>query len=170
VSERYELGDVDVFTGDAVGRPGERTFYLQARVARQAVSVKCEKQQVAALAQYLLGVLDDLPAVTEQPLDGTLGLVEPLEAAFVLGPISVGVDPHGDRIVLQLNELVDTDDEGNPSEEAMDDQGWVKLALTRGQVLAFCRHATEVVSAGRPACRWCGGPMDPDGHPCPRMN
>jgi hypothetical protein len=26
------------------------------------------------------------------------------------------------------------------------------------------------VAAGRPNCRWCGFPIDPDGHPCPRMN
>jgi hypothetical protein len=27
-----------------------------------------------------------------------------------------------------------------------------------------------VVEAGRPNCRWCGLPMNIDGHPCPRMN
>ena len=34
----------------------------------------------------------------------------------------------------------------------------------------FCDHADDVVGAGRPPCRFCGLPMDPDGHTCPRMN
>ena len=26
------------------------------------------------------------------------------------------------------------------------------------------------IDAGRPDCQWCGNPIDPDGHACPRMN
>jgi uncharacterized repeat protein (TIGR03847 family) len=44
------------------------------------------------------------------------------------------------------------------------------MLLSRGQARAFARHAERVVAAGRPACRFCGGPIDPDGHACPRMN
>jgi hypothetical protein len=35
---------------------------------------------------------------------------------------------------------------------------------------AFVQRAQRVVSAGRPACQFCGGPIDPDGHLCPRAN
>jgi uncharacterized repeat protein (TIGR03847 family) len=35
---------------------------------------------------------------------------------------------------------------------------------------AFVARAQTVVSAGRPACQFCGGPIDPDGHICPRAN
>jgi 5-methylcytosine-specific restriction endonuclease McrA len=27
-----------------------------------------------------------------------------------------------------------------------------------------------VVAAGRPTCQFCGQPIDPDGHICPRSN
>jgi len=45
-----------------------------------------------------------------------------------------------------------------------------RIRLTRGQMAAFVSHARELVEGGRPACIFCGGPMDPEGHPCPRMN
>ena len=46
----------------------------------------------------------------------------------------------------------------------------VKVRLSRAQVAAFVRHSRELVAAGRPPCRFCGLPVDPDGHPfclCP---
>ena len=49
----FEFDDVDAFTVGTVGRPGERTFFLQARGNGQRVTLKCEKQQAAAIAQYL---------------------------------------------------------------------------------------------------------------------
>lgn len=173
MTDRHDLGDVDAFTAGAIGRPGQRTFFLQARVGHSAVSVKCEKQQVAALAQYLQGMLDDLPTPTDQPVPSALELAEPPQPVFVLGAIAVGVDQRTDRIVLQLNELVpnDEDDEEQSFVELDEDEhAAVTVSLTRGQAQAFCRHAQTVVSAGRPACRWCGRPIDPDGHPCARMN
>jgi hypothetical protein len=36
--------------------------------------------------------------------------------------------------------------------------------------VAYCNHAEELVSSGRPPCPICGQPMDPDGHVCPRSN
>ena len=45
-----------------------------------------------------------------------------------------------------------------------------RFRLTRAQVQAMVRHATRVVTAGRPLCQICGRPMDPAGHFCPRNN
>lgn len=167
MSAFFEFEHVDAFTAGAIGRPGERTFYLQARVGRQRVAVKCEKQQVMAIVQYLRRVLHDLPAPEERPMAGALELATPVEPEFVLGPIGLGFDRSNDRIVVQLEEVVPTDDDGEP---LTDDQGKVRVYLTRSQAAAFCDHGDHVVAAGRPDCQWCSLPMDPDGHPCPRMN
>jgi uncharacterized repeat protein (TIGR03847 family) len=35
---------------------------------------------------------------------------------------------------------------------------------------AFVRRALSVVSAGRAPCQFCGNPIDPEGHLCPRAN
>jgi uncharacterized repeat protein (TIGR03847 family) len=165
----YEFDEVSAFTVGTVGRPGERTFLLQARAADQRVTVKCEKQQTAAIVQYLRRLLADLPPAEDRPMSGTLELREPLEPAFVLGPIGLGYDRSNDRVLIQLDEVGDLDEEGEPVDED-DDRGHVRLYLSRGQAAAFCDHADGIVEAGRPACQWCAFPMDPDGHDCPRMN
>ena len=49
-----ELGAVDRITADAIGEPGMRTFYLQARAGGQLVTVIVEKEQVELLARSVL--------------------------------------------------------------------------------------------------------------------
>ncbi|MDO8361358.1 MAG: DUF3090 family protein [Actinomycetota bacterium] len=167
----YDFDEVDAFTLGAVGRPGERVFFLQARRGAIRVTVKCEKQQAAAIADYLRRVLNDLPEPTEKPIAAAMELATPVEAAFVLGPVGLGYDRSNDRVLVQLEEVVEVDEEGEPvDDEAAADRGHLRVFLTRNQAHAFCAHADAVVSAGRPACIWCAHPIDPDGHACPRMN
>ena len=165
----FEFDDVDAFTTGTVGRPGHRTFYVQIRAGRQRVTVKCEKQQTAAIVQYLRKVLSDLPPAEDRPMPGALELAEPLDASFVLGPIGLGYDRASDRVLIQLEEVGEVDEDGELIDDD-DDRGHVRLYVSRGQAAAFCDHADRLVEAGRPDCQWCGNPIDPDGHPCPRMN
>jgi len=169
----FEFDEVDTFTAAAIGQPGSRTFYLHARAGQQRVTVKCEKQQVTAIAQYLRRVLSDLPPPEDRPLP--VDLRDPGEQSFVLGPIGLGYDRGNDRVLVQLEELVaaaddDDEDEDEGAGEDDADRGHIRLYMTRSQAAAFCDHADELVAAGRPTCQWCGNPIDPDGHPCPRMN
>jgi uncharacterized repeat protein (TIGR03847 family) len=173
VSVFYEFEDVDAFTTGAIGRPGARVFFLQARQGKQRVAVKCEKQQVSAIAQYLRRVLNDLPPPDDRPMSSSLELVEPVREAFVLGPIGLGYDRNSDRVIVQLEEMSFGDDDDDPDlDDSASDHadGHIRIYVTRGQAASFCEHAEQVVAAGRPDCRWCGLPIDPDGHPCPRMN
>lgn len=167
----FDFDEVDAFTVGTIGRPGSREFFLQARRGTTRVSVKCEKQQASAIADYLRRVLSDLPDPTEKPVPAAMELTSPIEAAFVLGPVGLGYDRATDRVLVQLEEVMDVDEEGEPvDEDEDDDRGHVRVFLTRSQAAAFCEHTDAVVSAGRPACRWCTHPIDPEGHACPRMN
>lgn len=178
----YEFEHVDLFTTGAIGEPGARVFYVQASSGRRRVEVKCEKQQVMAIADYLRRVLNDLPPPDDRPIEGTLNLRQPVEEAFVLGPIGLGYDRASDRLVVQLEEIGidrDADDDDPETLEALEavraavgatGEGHIRLYVTRGQALAFCEHADKVIAAGRPDCRWCSRPIDPDGHVCARMN
>lgn len=166
----YEFDEVDAFTVGAIGEPGQRSFFLQARRGSTRVTVKCEKQQASAIADYLLKVLNDLPTASDRPMPAAMELAAPLDAAFVLGPVGLGYDRSSDRVLVQLEELVPVDEEGDVEAEALDDRGHLRVFLTRSQAQAFCEHTESVVAAGRPSCVWCGLPMDPAGHRCPRMN
>jgi uncharacterized repeat protein (TIGR03847 family) len=186
MSPSFEFGEVDAFTAGTIGEPGQRIFFLQARNGGEIVTLKCEKQQVAALGQFLERLMQDLPAPSEGPLPSALDLVDPVEPAWIAGQLAVAWEPELDRFVVVVAELVpaaegdadeeedaDTDEGGESFElDPLDvsDRGTLRLELTRGQALAFSGRATELVAAGRPSCRFCGQPMDPDGHPCPRMN
>jgi len=158
----FDLASPEVFTTGTIGPAGQRVFYLQARQAGLVVTVRCEKQQVAALADYFAGLLDDLEPAPYGLATGDLQLVEPFEEIWTVGPIGVAYDEPGDRVVVVLEELPDDDaGEGGAS---------VKVRLSRAQVWAFVGHARALVSAGRPPCRFCGLPLDLEGHACPRMN
>jgi uncharacterized repeat protein (TIGR03847 family) len=165
MSTSYDLPSPDVFTAGAVGPPGQRVFFLQMREDDLSVTVRCEKQQVAALAEYFDGLLGDLEPAPYEVSSADLELLLPVEAVWTVGAIGVAYDEPADRIVVVLEEITDEEDEDLIGATAS-----VKIRLSRGQVSAFVRHSRDLVASGRPPCRFCGMPMDPDGHPCPRMN
>lgn len=169
MSVYFDFDEVDAFTVGALGQPGDRTFFLQARRGTTRVTIKCEKQQASAISDYLRRVLNDLPAPSERPLPAAMELVGPVDAAFVLGPVGLGYDRSNDMVLVQLEEVIAVDEEGEPLDEDPD-RGQVRMFLTLSQAHAFCNHAEAVVAAGRPACIWCANPINPDGHYCVRMN
>jgi uncharacterized repeat protein (TIGR03847 family) len=169
MSVYFDFDEVDAFTVGALGEPGARAFYLQARRGAQRVTVKCEKQQASAISDYLRRVLNDLPEPTERPIAAAMQLIGPFDAAFVLGPVGLGYDRSNDMVLLQLEEVIAVDEEGEPLDEDPD-RGHIRMFLTRNQAHAFCQHAENIVAAGRPSCVWCANPINPDGHFCVRMN
>lgn len=174
---------VDVFTTGAIGVPGARTFYLQARAGARSTTIRCEKQQAAAIAQYLRRALNHLPVPEGQPPRDVMNLVDPFEEEFVLGSVALEFDRTGDHFVVHLREfsIADEGEEEEDDDESMgfEDEGHddedepgsrVRVSLTRAQAMAFCEHTDRVVSSGRPDCVFCLRPMNPEGHFCPRMN
>lgn len=163
MGESFDLREVDHATVGTVGPPGRRIFYLQARGPGQLVTLRLEKQQVAALADYLRRALEDLPPLGPQEVLPATDLIEPVVAEWAVGSLGVAYDDANERFVVAAEELVD-------EEEPAVDQGHARIHLTRPQVAGFVERADEVVQAGRPPCPVCGRPMDPDGHVCPRSN
>ena len=94
-----------------------------------------------------------------------LGLEEPLLPEWRIGPMAIRYDDARDRIVVIASELLETDEENAEAEAAT-----ATFVANRAQARALAEQAEEVVEAGRPRCRFCGFPMDADGHACPAMN
>ena len=46
----------------------------------------------------------------------------------------------------------------------------LRVAITGVQARVFAHRAAAVVAQGRPPCPFCGNPLDPEGHICPRAN
>ena len=159
MSSSFEIPEVDHLTTGAVGPPGQRVFYLQARHGKQVVSLRLEKAQVAALVAYLAGMLADMPPPGEIPSTG-MDLIEPVVAEWVVGSLGVTYDEDADRVVILAEELVE---EGEDAAQA-------RITATRSQVSALSLRGAEAVAAGRPPCPLCGQPLDPQGHTCARLN
>ena len=170
-----ELGPVDRITTGAVGEPGGRTFYLQARTGQRLVTVMVEKQQVELLAASILDILERVGKETEEgPAEEELELEEPLEPEWRVGKLSIGYAEDRDLLLLELEELVPDDEEESEEEVPTEIEGpepdTIRLWATREQMLALSRHGAAVAARGRPACQFCGNPIDPEGHTCPAMN
>ena len=196
----FDFESPDFFTTGTVGVPGRRTFYLQARETGSVVTLKLEKEQIRALAEYLAKLLNDLPKPEALPRD--MALLEPVNEAWVVGSLGVAYDEAADRILIVAEELSEEaeddgeDDDEETAEETAAEEGprgarapaeppepaeaaepseppdtaKARFRLTRPQAAAFVERARSLVQAGRPSCRLCGLPMDPDGHTCPGTN
>lgn len=162
MSASFDLDAPDHFTTGAVGQPGQRVFYLQGRQARKTVTLKCEKEQVAALGEYLAGLLAQLSS-TGAPATKEVDLLEPIEAAWAVGSIGVGYDRAADRIIVEATELLD-------EEEREAEAATARFRINRGQATAFVERARALIKGGRPSCPMCGQAVDPGGHFCPRAN
>jgi uncharacterized repeat protein (TIGR03847 family) len=171
-----ELDPVTRLTADAVGEPGQRTFYLQAADARgDQVTLLVEKEQVRRLAENLETWLPELAAGRpEDPVEAAaaeaaeLALAEPLEPDFRVGQLSLSYDAERDRVLVVATELQVEDEDDDPLDalEPLE----VRLTVTRAQLRVLARHGAQVVARGRPLCPLCGNPLDPTGHICPALN
>ena len=172
----YDFENADAFATGAIGEPGDRTFYVQIRADNRTISVKCEKQQVAALAEYLRTMLADMPDTSNAIDFSTATLQNPVEQDFILGSVGLGVDRPNMRMVIQLEEMIvieEDDDVFDLISEDDDDEDpntVVRVLLTPAQARAFCDTADLFINAGRETCKWCGTLKDPTGHACPRFN
>lgn len=158
MSNSFDFPTTDVFWPGAEGPPGKRVFFLAGGHDGELVYLRCEKEQVAALGEYLLALVDDLSPDVE-PAEGH-GEVTPLPFEWQVGSIGVKYDEPDERIVVVVEEL--SADDATPAT--------ARFRFTLPQAAAFARFALQLVAKGRPDCGFCGQPIDAEGHACPRMN
>jgi uncharacterized repeat protein (TIGR03847 family) len=183
VVHRYDLPER--FVAGTVGPPGHRTFFLQARSGTRLTSVALEKQQVAVLAERIDTLLDEVmraeggagvvPAVTPTAMEDVAPLEQPIEEEFRAGTMTLAWDSDDGRVVIEVFALDDTEPTTTSAadevlEEELTAEEMLVVSLTPAAARAFCTRAQAVVAAGRPPCQFCGNPLDPAGHLCPRAN
>ncbi|AXI80605.1 DUF3090 domain-containing protein [Peterkaempfera bronchialis] len=175
------------FVAGTVGEPGDRTFFLQASGGGRTTSVLLEKTQVAALAERVDELLDEVlrrsggsapvPAVAPSDLIDVAPLDLPLEEEFRVGTMALAWDGSEECVVVEAQALVEVDpedDEAPPDDELIDDEEHgpplLRVRITGAMARVFAKRALDLVAAGRPPCPFCSLPLDPEGHICPRAN
>ncbi len=160
----YDLNPVTRVMAGAVGEPGHRVFYLQARQGTLLVTLQAEKEQISSLSSGITELLEKLPESEEAEgsslYDATLE--EPFEPLFQIGQLGLGYDQEHNLLVIVAYEV---SEEENPETVNV-----VRFWGTREQMRHLAEHAQQVVAGGRPICVLCGRPIDPEGHFCPRRN
>ena len=178
---RYLFDPPERFVAGTIGRPGDRTFFLQARDGPRVVSIVLEKVQVAVLADRLGDLLSELErrgveAAAEDAagvVDDTGPLDEPINEAFRAGSLTLGWDVDDELVLVEARaqsedgEPIDPDEDDDEDEDGPD---LLRVRMTAEAARSFVARATRIVAAGRPPCPLCGAPLDPQGHICPRRN
>jgi uncharacterized repeat protein (TIGR03847 family) len=150
----YVFSNPDKIMVGVRGEVGNRLFLLQVREGRRLVIVKCEKIQLAALAEWISQVMLELGRPGNLPDDFSL---EPeYESDFVAGDIAVSIDEEAQAIDVTI--------------ESIEEDSTLTLRLTKEWAGGLAIAIVQLVEAGRPLCPLCGGPLDPKGHDCPRTN
>ncbi|MEG8278581.1 DUF3090 domain-containing protein [Streptomyces sp. NPDC001046] len=177
------------FVAGTVGLPGRRSFFLQASAGTRVTSVALEKTQVAALAERMEELLDEVvrrsggsasvPAVAPSEITDTAPLDTPIEEEFRVGTMALAWDGDEQLMIVEAQALVELDAESEEDlaeaeERLLQDEEngppMLRVRLTGAQARAFAKRALDVVNAGRPPCPLCSLPLDPEGHVCPRQN
>jgi len=169
---RFEI-DVDPcdhITADAIGKPGQRVFYLQAYQEQRTITIIIEKAQLQSLAigieQFLAQIQQQNPEVDDPSgnfIEDAMRIHPPVDPLFRAGEIGLGYDKQRDRVVIFTKELLT--EEFEPESAAQ-----VRFWATRAQMKILARWGSIVVTRGRPICPQCGQPEEPEGHFCPKKN
>ncbi|MEV4461334.1 DUF3090 domain-containing protein, partial [Microbispora sp. NPDC049633] len=117
----FDYDPPDRFVAGAVGQPGARAFFLQARGQGRITTVGLEKFQVAVLADRLDELLDEVlrrsggrapvPAMAPAELadEGPLDL--PIDEDFRVGTMALAWDPETAQVIIEAQEATEGDEE-----------------------------------------------------------
>ena len=154
-----------------LGQPGNRLFVIQVSHGSSLTSVAVEKQQVQILGRRIGEIIDQVESLGQSvdaprwvsdmgPLDA------PVDIVFRAGAIGLAFDPQRNSVQLELfsSEMGEADDTD------ANDTLLVQIWLTPRQAREFSMRAERIVASGRPACPYCGQPLETTGHICPRSN
>ena len=162
---RHPLGSLSTIEAKTFGEPGQRTFQLAMEAGRASCTVWLEKEQLLQLGIYLQETVQSLPEDDRA------------RASQSREPEWSGENPYIDFKAAQLllshdgptNSFYLLAYEGEDSESGEEGTS-VSFWITTDQAGVLADEALRICAAGRPRCSLCGGPINPEGHVCPRSN
>ncbi len=178
--DKFEFNPVEYASAGAIGEPGKRVFMIQGKQQNELIGVLVEKQQIELLASQSIEFLDSLNVDFKEEVVATpkdfeqAGYLNPIAPIFRASSIGLVFDPLTRFVTLDLRENADEEDEdfdiGIDFPIDSPNSRVIRFTMTRAQLRAMAVRGVESVQAGREPCPLCQGPMDLDGHICPRLN
>jgi uncharacterized repeat protein (TIGR03847 family) len=139
------------------------------------------------LAERMGELLDQVAAqtavdttTTNEALDSE-PLEQPIVEEFRAGTMTLSWDGDDEVVAIEVFPVDENANETDESTASPEDPPEKEAAAPEVDELllvrvpadtarGFVSRALAVVSAGRPTCPFCGGPIDAEGHLCPRAN
>lgn len=163
----FVLDPVDHITVDALGKPGQRIFYIQAIKETRKITLIIEKIQLQSLLEGINEFLDEIqkrfPEITEPEVnfqEDDMHILPPVDPLFRAGDIGLAYDETCDLGCIFAREIQLSEEENR----------MVRFWCSRTQLIAVARWGAIIVRHGRPICPQCRQPMEPEGHFCPKKN
>ena len=157
-----EFSSVNELRPEAIGEPGQRTFRMLVDSESSSAVIWLEKEQLLQLALAVQQLLVAIPELRDSP--GAAPTVREAPGLthldFKAGKLALGHDSGSGLFMIDSHDI-ESEDEDPPT---------VRFWLHRAQVETFAEESLRICAAGRPICPLCGGPIDPTGHMCPRVN
>lgn len=166
-----EFTPVSFLKINALGKPGERTFYIQGGDTNQVVTLLVEKFQLLSLAlgteefvRDLEQRFPELPTASAEFNEDEMVITPPVDPIFRVGEMNLGFDASHDHMVLILSEVnVTGEDKGeNPSV--------VRFWCERSTILGLAAWIRELIGRGRVTWPSTGDEIAPPGEFSPRNN
>ena len=161
-----DLGLVDSLTAESIGQPGQRTFNLTATSSRGEAIVWMEKEQLFQVGVSIkqLMATRKAPAVPTEFVPDTPAGPFPISAEFKTGELALKHDGASDVFTLEARSMESDEDDPLSQPDS------VQFSFSRRLGEQMADRALEIVAAGRQPCPLCGGPINPDGHFCVKVN
>ena len=144
------------------------------RAGRLSIGYEEERDLILLEAEELLPEEEEEDESDEGEILEELGVeLETTELPEPEGEPNGGSDDAGwseDLEGLQELEELEELSELRELEEPSREPGRVRFWATREQMLSLARHGAAVCAQGRPLCRLCHNPIEPEGHQCPALN
>jgi len=172
---------VQSFVVCAIGEPGAREFFLQIESGQGQTTISIEKEQAIGLVNKLEELLRELRRRKIYPKSvPNLSLANispnyPIDENFRAGLMGITWLSDEERIAIEIQEL-STDpliQDLLPIGDEISGEYAPEIAraiLSIEQAKLFTVRTMEIVNSGRQPCPFCGLPINPAGHLCPRAN
>jgi len=159
---KVEFNNVSSIRSEALGEPGHRTFRIVVDGEIDSATMWLEKEQLFQLAVAITRLQATLPDRESSTLrqSGSNQEQPPAGLEFQVSKLVLGHEGHSDRFIIDAHD-VETEEDEPPA---------VRLWGDRSMLASFAEESLRICAGGRPLCPLCGGPINPEGHTCPRSN
>lgn len=175
-NQLFEFNQPERFLIGTVGAPGEREFYLQVKGLSNGrkllASFALEKSQASALSERIQEMVRQLKFAISSVEPDLAPLETPIETEFILGVMSLAWVAEEKLFLFEAQEIASDDlsDIENGSSDEKAELSLLRVRISLEDIGTFAKRTELVVAAGRQPCVFCGGPINPSGHLCPRAN